>query len=154
DHEHDRDHHHHQHNHVAHLQGISTVCIVEPGALSGNKVSRWFRSLLSDSSTEIMRMKGILNLRGDPDQFLFQGVHADFEGKPGRAWDANEERLNRLVFIGRKLDPETITRGFAGCVASDDERVSEGDPFARFVEVSPYTLDQIRYWLRQNFAFP
>jgi G3E family GTPase len=34
------DHHHgHHHNHAPHLQGISTVCIVEPGALSGNKVS-------------------------------------------------------------------------------------------------------------------
>jgi hypothetical protein len=108
---------------------------------------------LSDSGAEIMRMKGILNLRGDPDQFLFQGVHAEFEGKPGRAWDANEERLNRLVFIGRNLDRDKITAGFAGCKATSEDRASEGDPFARFIEVSPYALDQIRYWLRQNFAF-
>jgi G3E family GTPase len=149
-------HHHddHHHNHAAHLQGISTVCIVEPGALAGNKVSLWFRSLLSDSSGDILRMKGILNLRGDPDQFLFQGVHTDFEGKPGRAWNRDEERLNRLVFIGRKLDRDKIGTGFAGCMSTDEDRVSDGDPFARFVEISPYALEQIRYWLRQNFAMP
>lgn len=154
DHDHDHHHHHHSHNHAPHLQGISTVCIVEPGDLDGNKVSHWFRSILAEAGTDIMRMKGILNLRGDPDQFLFQGVHADFEGKPGRAWDAGEERLNRLVFIGRKLDQDRITRGFVGCKSGANDRASEGDPFARFIEVSPYALDQIRYWLRQNFALP
>lgn len=153
-HHHDHGHHHHHHNHAAHLKDITTVCIVRPGVLSGNKVSLWFRSLLTQSSTEIMRMKGILSLKGDPDQFLFQGVHADFEGKPGRAWNADEERLNRLVFIGRKLDEGAITAGFAGCLADSNDRASEGDPFARFVEISPYTLDQIRYWLRQNFGMP
>jgi G3E family GTPase len=153
-HEHGHGHHHHHHNQAAHLQGISTVCIVEPGNLSGNKVSLWFRSLLTESGSDILRMKGILNLKGDPDQFLFQGVHTDFEGKPGPAWRAGEERLNRLVFIGRKLDQERITAGFAGCMAGNEDRASEGDPFARFIEISPYALDQIRYWLRQNFNRP
>src|SRR5262249_19381249 len=155
-HEHHHDHHHHghAHHHGSHLEGISTVCIVEPGDLDGTKVSRWFRSLLTESGADILRMKGILNLRGDQDQFLFQGVHTDFEGKPGRAWSADEERLNRLVFIGRKLDQDRISAGFSGCMSSDEDRVTDGDPFAQFVEVSPYALEQIRYWLRQNFAMP
>jgi hypothetical protein len=150
-HHHHNGHAHHRHNH---LEDISTVCLVEPGDLDGNKVSRWFRSVLSGSDTSIMRMKGILNLRGDPDQFLFQGVHTDFEGKPGRPWQAGEERVNRCVFIGRNLDRDKIIEGFAGCMSGGDDRASDGDPFARFIEVSPYTLDQIRYWLRQNFGMP
>jgi G3E family GTPase len=145
---------HHSHNHAPHLQDIATVCIAEPGDLDANKVSRWFRSLLSESGASIMRMKGILNLRGDPDQFLFQGVHNDFEGKPGRSWSAHEERLNRMVFIGRRLDQDKITQGFASCRSTGEDRASDGDPFARFIEVSPHTLDQIRYWLRQNFGLP
>lgn len=153
-HDHDHHHHHHAHNHAPHLQGIATVCIVEPGDLDANRVSRWFRSMLSEFGGNIMRMKGILNLRGDPDQFLFQGVHSDFEGKPGRAWGAGEERLNRLVFIGRELDQERLTQEFSNCRSSGEDRATEGDPFARFIEISPYTLDQIRYWLRQNFDLP
>ena len=50
------------------------------------KLSVWFRSLIAEFGKDILRMKGILNLRGDTEQFLLQGVHSDFEGRPGRAW--------------------------------------------------------------------
>jgi G3E family GTPase len=146
---------HHHHHHHKHIADICTVCIVQPGELDGMKVSTWFRSLIAQSGADILRMKGILNLRGDPEQFLFQGVQMEFEGKPGRAWSAGEERLNRLVFIGRRLDAEKITSGFRGCIfTGESEAVTRTDPFGRNVEVSPFTLDQIRYWMRQNFAFP
>jgi G3E family GTPase len=146
---------HHHHHHHKHIADICTVCIVEPGELDGMKVSTWFRSLIAQSGADILRMKGILNLRGDPEQFLFQGVQMEFEGKPGRAWSAGEERLNRLVFIGRRLDAEKIASGFRGCVfTGTGEAATRTDPFGRNVEVSPFTLDQIRYWMRQNFGFP
>ena len=154
------DHHHHDghdhHHHHNHLRNIETVCIVEPGALDGMKLSLWFRSLITEFGADILRMKGILNLRGDPDQFLFQGVQMEFEGKPGRTWSADEERVNRLVFIGRKLDQEKITRGFEGCFFTGTQETSATpDPFGRnSLEFSPYTLEQIRYWMRQNFGFP
>jgi hypothetical protein len=101
-------------------------------------------------------MKGILNLRGDPDQFVFQGVHSVFEGRPGRAWDKNEERTNRLVFIGRNFDAEKITAGFNGCFALENGKPApQVDPFGRNpLDTSSFTLDQIRYWTRQNLLFP
>jgi G3E family GTPase len=155
DHHEDHDHHHEHHHQHNHLQNIETVCIVEPGMLDGMKVSIWFRSLIAEFGQNILRMKGILNLRGDTDQFLLQGVHTDYEGKPGRAWETCEDRLNRLVFIGRKLDPEKIKDGFGSCLFTGSQKLAENsDPFGRYIEISPYTLDQIRYWMRQNFNFP
>jgi hypothetical protein len=119
------------------------------------KLSVWFRSLIAEFGKDILRMKGILNLRGDTEQFLLQGVHSDFEGRPGRAWADCEDRLNRLVFIGRKLDVERIKDGFGRCLFLGSQAPNENpDPFGRYVEISPYTLDQIRYWMRQNFNFP
>ena len=109
------DHHHHGHHHHNHLQDIDTVCIERPGDLDGLKVSIWFRSVIGEFGDKILRMKSILNLKGDPDQFLLQGVHWDFEGRPGRAWGTDEERINRLVFIGRTLDPKKFTEGFEKC---------------------------------------
>ena len=165
DHRHDNhdhhlhDHHdrHHRHRHHNHLQNVSTVCIVEPGELDGMKLSVWFRSKIAECGANLLRMKGILNLRGDPDQFLFQGVRMEFEGRPGRAWSADENRLNRLVFIGRKLDQDAIEQGFKGCFydgANDGNVSARPDPFGRqLLEISPQTLDQIRYWMRQNFGF-
>lgn len=140
---------HHQHLHV------STVCIVEPGDLDGLKVSMWFRSLIAECGPDLLRMKGILNLRGDRDQFLFQGVQTEFEGRPGRAWAEGEDKMNRLVFIGRKLDRGKINDGFMRCCFTGvEDAAAPLDPFGRIVEVSPFTLDQIRYWMRQNFGFP
>ena len=155
----DDDHHHrhngHDHHHHNHLQNIETVCIVEPAVLDGMKVSIWFRTLIAEFGGNILRMKGILNLRNDSEQFLLQGVHSDFEGRPGRAWGANEDRVNRLVFIGRRLDRQKITEGFFNCVFDKSQfRSAAADPFGRYYEeISPLTLAQIRYWLRQNFRF-
>ncbi len=144
--------HHDGHHHHLH---VATVCIVEPGDLDGLKVSMWLRSLIAERGADILRMKGILNLRGDPEQFWFQGVQTEFEGRPGRAWNPGEDRLNRLVFIGRNLDQEKITQGFRACLFTGDHAAARAlDPFGRNVEVSPFTLDQIRYWMRQNFGFP
>jgi G3E family GTPase len=149
-------HPHHGNHHHNHLQNIDTVCIEKPGELDGLKVSIWFRSVIGEFGDKILRMKGILNLKGDRDQFLLQGVHWDFEGRPGRAWSADEERINRLVFIGRELDRKKITEGFERCffTAGSRDPATDADPFGRYIEISPYTLEQIRYWMRQNFNFP
>ncbi len=158
DHHHGHGHHHHhgRHHHHNHLQNVDTVCIEKTGALDGFKVSLWFRQVIAEFGDKILRMKGILDLKGDDDQFLLQGVHWDFEGRPGRSWGADEARVNRIVFIGRKLDRVQIAKGFDDCVYVEGTRdaATEGDPFGRYIEISPYTLDQIRYWMRQNFNFP
>jgi G3E family GTPase len=158
DHEHDHDHHdhhHHGHRHHNHLQNIMTVCIAEPGELDGLKVSQWFRSVISGLGANLLRMKGILNLRGDPERFLFQGVQMEFEGRPGQAWEADRERINRLVFIGRDLDNDKIVQGFRTCFyTGGPATTAKPDPFGRDIEISPLRLDQIRYWMRQNFDFP
>ena len=145
----------HDHHH-SHSEDIETVAISTPGDLDGLKLSQWFRELLAESGERIMRMKGILNLRKDPDQFVFQGVHLLFEGRPGREWAADEERLNRLVFIGRKLDREKITQGFMNCITTENGSSSsdEVDPFGRKQDVSNFTLDQIRYWVQTILTFP
>ena len=113
-----------------------TVCIAEAGDLDGMKLSLWFRSLIAEFGAKLLRMKGILNLRGDPDQFLFQGVRMDFEGRPCRPWSPGEERINRLVFIGRDLDQERIAAGFHGCIYTGGSAGSNRtDPFGREIEI-------------------
>ncbi len=145
----------HDHNH-AHTEDIETVAIETAGDLDGVKISQWFRELIGEFGERIMRMKGILNLRKDPDQFVFQGVHMLFEGRPGRAWAETEERMNRLVFIGRNLNKEKITQGFMNCITTDGEYASSDDvdPYGKKQEVSKFTLDQIRYWVQTILEFP
>jgi G3E family GTPase len=62
-------------------------------------------------------MKGILNIKGQANRFVFQGVHMLFEGKPDRPWKDALERKSQLVFIGRNLDREALNAGFRRCLA-------------------------------------
>ena len=151
---HHHDHHSSQNHAHQHLQGVDTFSLVEEGQLDHMKVSVWLRALISDCGKDILRMKGILNLRGDSEQFLIQGVRTDFQGSPGRAWGDDEDRLNRLVFIGRSLNREKLKAGLQNCIAHEHEGAhGTTDPFGRFIEISPLALEQIRYWMRQNFSF-
>jgi G3E family GTPase len=138
-----------------HENPFSTVSFVEPGELNGQRLSFWFRSVLNDLGPDILRMKGILNLHGDSHQFVFHGVHAMFEGRPGRAWSGDEERLNRLVFIGNNLDQDKLIEGFRGCLVPASGAADGGAPEAwQTQDVSHFTIDQIAYWIRQVFTFP
>jgi G3E family GTPase len=138
-----------------HTSEIDTVSLTEPGDLNGREVSFWFRTLLNELGPNILRMKGILNLKGDPHQFVFQGVHMMFEGRPGREWEKDETRLNRLVFIGRDLDKAKLLDGFKGCLFSGNGAdAANTDPFGREEDISSFTVDQVKYWTRQNLEFP
>ena len=138
-----------------HTNPFSTASFVEQGELDGRKLSFWFRSVLNELGPDILRMKGILNLQGDARQFVFHGVHSTFEGRPGRPWSADEQRLNRLVFIGKNLDHETLRKGFKDCLVAANGAPSDHVPASwQTQDVSHFTIDQIAYWIRQVFTFP
>ena len=77
----------------------------------------WIGTPLRDKGLSILRSKGILDIKGSPNRFIFQGVHMLMEGDDGKAWGRNEARASKLVFIGRGLDATELKAGFAACVA-------------------------------------
>ncbi|MCX7596486.1 MAG: GTP-binding protein [Fischerella sp.] len=100
-----------------HDESVYSVALVVEGALDGNKLNKWLGELLRTQGPDIFRMKGILNIAGEDDRFVFQGVHMIFEGKPDRPWKSNETRKNELVFIGRNLDEAKLRQDFLACMA-------------------------------------
>ncbi len=136
-----------------HQPSVGTVSFVQPGDLDKTRLSHWFRSVLAEKGADILRMKGILNMHGDSHQFVFHGVHSMFEGRLGREWDTDEERLNRLVFIGRDLDGEALRSGLKTCLRSEHEAGTDGE-LDIYRDVSSFTLDQICIWVRQALEFP
>jgi G3E family GTPase len=95
---------------------VGSVALVESSALDGEKLNNWIGELLRTQGPDIFRMKGILNIAGEPDRFVFQGVHMLFDGRRDRPWKANETRKNELVFIGRNLDEIRLKAGFQACL--------------------------------------
>jgi G3E family GTPase len=99
-----------------HDQTVGSVALVEAGALDGQQLNQWIGELLRDQGADIFRMKGILNIAGEDNRFVFQGVHMIFDGRKDRPWKANEPRKNELVFIGRNLDQAGLKEGFRACL--------------------------------------
>ena len=99
-----------------HDLSVTSVGIEVPGSVDGVRLDSWLGRLLREKGTDIFRSKGILNLAGSEHQYVFQGVHMLFDGDDGRQWRDGEERLNKLVFIGRRLDREALETGFAACL--------------------------------------
>jgi G3E family GTPase len=114
--EHVHEHGGHAHDHE-HDETVTSVGIEEVRELEPKRLNAWLSELLQTKGQDIFRMKGILNLKGSPNRFIFQGVHMVFDGKPDRAWKDGETRKSQLVFIGRNLDREALNAGFRRCLA-------------------------------------
>ncbi len=99
-----------------HDETVKSFAIVESGALDGQKLNDWLSNLLQTKGVDIFRMKGILNIAGENNRFVFQGVHMLFDGKPDRPWKEEENRKNELVFIGRNLDEAELREDFKQCL--------------------------------------
>src|SRR5260370_1695747 len=99
-----------------HDDEVSSVGIEVPGDLDATKLNTWLSNLLRTQGPDIFRMKGVLSIKGEPNRFVFQGVHMLFDGRPDRPW-GNNPRRNSLIFIGRNLDRAKLNEGFRACLA-------------------------------------
>ncbi|NDJ19810.1 CobW family GTP-binding protein [Myxacorys almedinensis] len=99
-----------------HDETVGSVAMVEEGAIDGDRLNQWLSDLLRYQGQDIFRMKGILNIDGEDNRFVFQGVHMLFDGRADRAWKPNEHRKNELVFIGRNLDEAALREDFRSCL--------------------------------------
>ena len=100
-----------------HDESVYSIALVEKGELDGVKLNQWLGNLLQTKGPDIFRMKGILNIAGEDERFVFQGVHMLLDGKPDRLWKEGEQRKNELVFIGRNLDETQLKKDFLACMA-------------------------------------
>lgn len=99
-----------------HDETVKSVVIDETGMLDGDKLDQWVGELLRNQGPDIFRMNCLLNIQGEDNRIVFQGVHMLFDGKADRPWLPNETRKNELVFIGRNLDETALKAGFRNCL--------------------------------------
>jgi G3E family GTPase len=131
EHEHEHD-HHHDHSHDGHGAGhhhhggglkhyhdeeMQSVSLRSDQPLNPDKFFPWIQDLVAKDGPNILRCKGILSFKDDPERFVFQGVHMILDGDHQRPWGADEKRDSRVIFIGRNLPEQRIREGFESCVA-------------------------------------
>ena len=101
-----------------HDDDVTSVSLQSDVPLDGKAFQAWFGQLLREKGQDILRSKGILDIKGEPERYVIQGVHMLMEGDLMGAWPEGEARRSRLVFIGRGLDGMALEEGFATCKAA------------------------------------
>jgi G3E family GTPase len=113
---HDHGHEHHKADHE-HDAGISSFSLTSRTPMDGGKISDWLAYVVQSQGPDILRAKGIIDVKGESKRLVFQAVHMLLEGDLQRPWKPDDDRYSRLVFIGRNLDQNTLQIGFDSCAA-------------------------------------
>ena len=120
DHGHDHAHGDHNHDHVDHdhvIDDIKGVSLRLDRPVDGDRITAWLNRLLQEQGPDILRAKGIVDVKGEDRRLVFQAVHMILEGDWQRDWKSGETRDSRMVFIGRNLDEDALRQGFEACAA-------------------------------------
>jgi len=103
-----RDHAHHGHDHHGHDQSIASFVLAFDEPLDWIAVSHWLAYLRSVRGEDLLRVKGILNLRGEPAPVVIHGVHHVFHPPVAlREWP-DADRRSRIVFITRGIARQEV----------------------------------------------
>ena len=111
----DCDHHHHHHDHDD-PHSVRSISL-RAGELDPHVFFSWINRVTQTDGAKILRLKGILAFKEDPQRYVIQGVHMIVEGDHQRDWKDGEPRESRLVFIGRELDFDALKQSFDACAA-------------------------------------
>jgi len=118
----DHDHHHHHDHDHADASPIHDVTVksvsLRGGEMDPKKFFPWIEKITQMEGPNILRLKGIIAIKDDPDRYVIQGVHMIIEGDHQRPWKDDETHESRLVFIGRDLDADRLRKSFEACQAA------------------------------------
>ncbi len=116
---HGHDHHgHHHHDEVSPIHDVTVTSVsLRGGEMMPDKFFPWIEQVTQAQGPDILRLKGIIALKDDPQRYVVQGVHMIVEGDHQRDWKSDEKRESRLVFIGRNLDQKALSDAFLATAA-------------------------------------
>ena len=110
-------HDHGGHQHHDHHHDINAFCLSSEQPLSWEALSSWLGRLRHGAGNDLLRVKGILNLVGEPAPVVIHGVHHVFHPPVVLdAWPDSDHR-SRIVFIVRGIQRTEIEASFLDHVA-------------------------------------
>ncbi|MFB6447139.1 CobW family GTP-binding protein [Bradyrhizobium tunisiense] len=104
-----RDHHaHHDHGHHDHDASIASFMLAFDEPLDWMAVTHWLSYLRNARGEDLLRVKGILNLRGEPTPIVIHGVHHVFHPPVALGDWPDSDRRSRIVFITRGIARDEV----------------------------------------------
>jgi G3E family GTPase len=93
----------------AHEDGIGSFCLFLDEQLDWTAFGIWLTMLLQARGSDLLRVKGLLNVGGEGPLLLNGVQHVVHPPEHLAAWP-DDDRRSRLVFIGRGLDRDEVER--------------------------------------------
>ncbi len=115
DHDHDHAHHSHAHHHHDHHHDVNrhdasihSVCLTIDEPLEDDAFDFWLHTLMMLKGPDILRIKGIVNIKSIGKPVVLHGVQQIFH--PPLVLDEwpSDDRRTRMVFITRNVDEATL----------------------------------------------
>ncbi len=114
-HDHDHDHDHHDVN--RHDDHIRAFCFTIDSPIPEETLTNWLELLMSFVGSNILRVKGILNIQGNAQPVVVHGVQHIFHPPVTLPAWPSADRRSRLVFITRDVDEALIEQAYEALAA-------------------------------------
>lgn len=112
-------HDHHQHDPNRHDARITAFCLTLDQPLDWLGLSMWLEMLVAQKGEHLLRVKGILNVKGHDRPVAIHAVrHLMHPPVKLAAWPEGEPRSSRLVFITQDLPRAVIEDGLRASLAA------------------------------------
>lgn len=101
---------------------IKALSFTIPGDFKMDSFSWWLDSFIFYNANNILRIKGILSLENMQHKIVLQSVGNNYQVLQGTAWQEEEVRASRLVFIGSNLDQKELEKNLLQLRAENKEK--------------------------------
>ncbi len=109
-HQHEGGHHHH------HDDDVKSFVFRSERAFDPAKLEDFLGAIVNIYGPRMLRYKGVLHMQGTDRKVIFQGVHQLMGSDLGPQWQADEPRVNKMVFIGIDLPKDIFLQGMEQCL--------------------------------------
>jgi len=100
-----------------HHDEVDSFVFKSDKAFDGEKLEQFLSGMIQVYGPDLLRYKGVLWMKGNPNRVVFQGVHMMMGGDVGKAWAKGEKKSSIMVFIGRNLPKDLFLAGLEECLA-------------------------------------
>lgn len=123
EHHHDHSTHEHHHETINNDHQITTFTLVfdRPFRLDDH-FSLFLHRLINLYRDQVYRVKGIIHVEGHPNRVILQSVRTTCVATDGSAWQQGEEKISKLVFIGKGLKRDVFEHMVAKYVVPQREK--------------------------------
>ena len=116
DHEHDQceqeqGSHAHTHGHHHHHDDVKSFAYRSERPFDPVRLEDFLGTVVQAYGPNMLRYKGVLNMKGTDRKVIFQGVHQLMGSDLGPAWKPDEVRQSKMVFIGIDLPKDILVQG-------------------------------------------